>query len=174
MALLWIMAGVGSAVIMMAASHFAVRHAVAVAEKLHLPPFLIGITLVALGTDMPEILNSIVSSHLGHGDINVGDSIGSVFTQGSLALGLFPFVAGTAFRVERRAKRGHSTFHRQSDLIIHYYRDVANRERCGSETWTRRAATRLGWKTRSASRATEKTSGKVECPLCPSPNWFLP
>lgn len=99
---LWIPAGVASAVVMMAASRFALRHAVAVAETLHVPPFLVGITLVAIGTDTPEIINSLISSYLGHGDINVGDSIGSVFTQGTLALGLFPFVARSAVRVERR------------------------------------------------------------------------
>lgn len=100
--MLWILAGVASAVLMMGASRFALRHAVAVAEKLQVPPFLVGITLVALGTDTPEIVNSVVSSYLGHGDINAGDSIGSVFTQGSLVLGLFPFVAGSTPRIERR------------------------------------------------------------------------
>lgn len=100
--LLWILAGVAGTVVMMGASHFVVRHAVAAAEKLHVSPFLIGFTLVAVGTDMPEIFNSIVASYLGHGDINVGDSIGSVFTQGSLMLGLFPFIAGSVLRVERR------------------------------------------------------------------------
>jgi cation:H+ antiporter len=101
-ATLWILAGVASAVVMMAASRFALHQAVSVADKLHTPPFLVGITLVAIGTDTPELINSLVSSYLEHGDINVGDSIGSVFTQGSLALGLFPFVARSAFRVERR------------------------------------------------------------------------
>lgn len=98
----WILAGVVSAAVMMAASRFALRHAVAVADQLHVPPFLVGITLVAIGTDTPEMVNSLVSSYLGHGDINVGDSVGSVFTQGSLALGLFPFIAGSALHVERR------------------------------------------------------------------------
>ena len=81
---------------------FALHHAVAVADKLHVQPFLVGITLVAIGTDIPEVINSLVSSHLGYGEINVGDSIGSVFTQGSLAPGLFPVVAHSALRVERR------------------------------------------------------------------------
>ncbi len=55
--LLWILAGVAGTVVMMGASRFAVRHAVAAAEELHVSPFLIGFTLVALGTDMPEIFN---------------------------------------------------------------------------------------------------------------------
>jgi cation:H+ antiporter len=98
---LWLLSGVVGFIVMVAACRFAIHHAAAVAEKLRAPPFLIGITLVAVGTDMPELFNSIMSSYLGHGDINVGDSTGSVFTQGSI-LGLFPFFAGSVLRVERR------------------------------------------------------------------------
>lgn len=55
---------------------------------------------MSLGTDFPEIVNSIISSALGHVDINVGDSFGSVLTQMTLVLGLFPFIGG-AFKVKR-------------------------------------------------------------------------
>ena len=40
---------------------------------------------------MPELVNSLFSSYLGHGDISVGDSIGFVMTQITLVLGLIPF-----------------------------------------------------------------------------------
>jgi cation:H+ antiporter len=99
--LLWVAAAVVGVIVMMAACRYAILHAVAVAERLHVPPFLVGITLVAVGTDLPELLNSIVSSYLGHGDINIGDSTGSVFTQGSI-IGLFPFVARAVIPIERR------------------------------------------------------------------------
>lgn len=98
----WILVGLAGAVVMMAASRVAIRHVVALSEQLHVPPFLVGITLVAFGTDLPEIVNSVVSSYLGHGDINVGDSTGSVFAQGSLILGLVPFVASSVIPVKRR------------------------------------------------------------------------
>jgi cation:H+ antiporter len=89
---LWLLPGIASAIVIMAESRIALRHAVAIAEGLRVPPFLVGNTLVALGTDTPEIVNSIISSYLGHGDSNVGDSIVSVSTHGSLVLGLFAFV----------------------------------------------------------------------------------
>jgi cation:H+ antiporter len=76
------------------ASRRAVIHASALALGLRVPPFLIGATLLAIGTDLPEIANSIVASVSGHGDINVGDSIGSSFTQVTLILGLLPFLGG--------------------------------------------------------------------------------
>ena len=79
----------------------AVEHSAIIALELGIPPLMIGLLLVSLGTDLPEIVNSIISSALNHGDINVGDSIGSVLAQMSLVLGLLPFLAGT-FKVKRK------------------------------------------------------------------------
>ena len=64
------------------------------AHGLSIPPFIIGVTFFAVGTDIPEIANSVMASLAGHGDLNVGDSIGSVVTQITLVLGLFPFLGG--------------------------------------------------------------------------------
>jgi cation:H+ antiporter len=79
----------------------AVEHSVIIALQLGITPFMIGLLLVSMGTDLPEIVNSLISSALGHGDINVGDSLGSVLVQISLVLGLLPFLAGT-FKVEKK------------------------------------------------------------------------
>ncbi len=76
----------------------AVTHAVVLAQGLRVPPFLIGLTLASVGTDIPEIANSIVASLAGQGDLNVGDSVGSVAAQATLILGLLP-LAGGAFVV---------------------------------------------------------------------------
>lgn len=76
-------------------AHKAVQHSVGIASALGMSPLLIGLLIVSLGTDLPEIANSIVSSAAGHGDINVGDSFGSVLAQISLMLGLLPFFGGT-------------------------------------------------------------------------------
>ena len=78
----------------------AVGHSISVASALGMSPLMIGLVIVSLGTDFPEIANSIFSSALGHGDINVGDSLGSVLTQMTLVLGLLPFF-GRQFRVKR-------------------------------------------------------------------------
>jgi len=78
----------------------AVKHSISIASALRMSPLMIGLVIVSLGTDFPEITNSIVSSALGHGDINVGDSLGSVLTQMTLILGLLPFF-GRGFRVKR-------------------------------------------------------------------------
>jgi cation:H+ antiporter len=85
----------------LAASELAVSYTRALAAGLGAPPFVVGVVLVGVGTDLPEIANSI-SSHLqDEGDVNVGDSIGSTLTQSTFVLGLFPLVAG-ALAISRR------------------------------------------------------------------------
>ncbi len=92
--------GVGFAAAMLA-SRRAVSDAANLAAGTRIPPFVIGITLLSIGTDLPEIANSIVASVTGHGDLNVGDSVGSAVTQATLVLGLLPLLGG-AFLVGRR------------------------------------------------------------------------
>lgn len=75
------------------ASDRAVSQARSLAVTLGATPFVIGVALIAVGTDLPEIANSI-SAHLqGNGDINVGDSVGSALTQYTLVLGILGLVA---------------------------------------------------------------------------------
>ncbi len=92
--LVWIALIIAGLVVTMFASRRVVDHATAIARGRHIPPFFVGITLVAIGTDLPEIANSIAASVSGHGDLNVGDSIGSTATQVSLILGLLPLICG--------------------------------------------------------------------------------
>ncbi|MDH3539391.1 MAG: sodium:calcium antiporter [Acidimicrobiia bacterium] len=101
MVVVWIgavLVGLGAALV---ASRKAVDHASTLAFGLKVPPFLIGLTLLAIGTDLPEIANSIVASVSDHGDLNVGDSVGSTITQVTLVLGLLPILARHGFTVGR-------------------------------------------------------------------------
>jgi len=81
-------------------SKTAVEHTVSIASSLNISPLLIGLVVVSVGTDIPEIFNSIVSSAIGHGDINVGDSFGSILAQITLVIGLTAVIGG-AFKVRR-------------------------------------------------------------------------
>ncbi len=79
---------------MVLASRRAVESATGLTAGTQIPPFFVGITLLAIGTDLPEIANSIAASVSGHGDVAMGDSLGSVVTQATLVLGLLPLLAG--------------------------------------------------------------------------------
>jgi len=89
----------GMAVLILCANN-AVGHSVNIASALRFPPLMIGLIVVSIGTDFPEMVNSFVSSSLGHGDINVGDSFGSVLAQMTLILGLVALV-GRQIKVDR-------------------------------------------------------------------------
>lgn len=77
--------------ILIFASEKAVDQLIKLAKIIGLSTFTIGFVIASLGSDLPEIINSLISAYLGHGDISVGDSYGSVMTQISLVLGLIPF-----------------------------------------------------------------------------------
>lgn len=76
------------------ASRRAVTSALRITDSIDLPPAVIGLTVMAIGTDLPEMANSIVASATNHGDVNVGDSMGSVLTQATLTLGLLCLAKG--------------------------------------------------------------------------------
>ena len=64
------------------------------AKDIGISPFLVGIVVLAAGTSLPEIANSIVSSYSGHGEINVGDTFGSCLSQITLVLGILAVMGG--------------------------------------------------------------------------------
>ena len=92
---------IGGLAVALVASGRAVAYTRALAAALGAPPFIVGVTLVSIGTDLPELANSIAAHAQGEGDVNVGDSVGSTLTQYTFVLGLFPFVASTLV-IERR------------------------------------------------------------------------
>jgi len=80
-------------VLMVIASDRAVRNAETLALSLGVPQLLIGLFVLSIGTDMPEIAASLISAITGHGDIVAGDALGSCLTQITLVLGILPFLA---------------------------------------------------------------------------------
>ncbi len=56
---------------------FFVDGAVTIAQAFSIPEALISLTLIALGTSLPELATTIVASIKGRGDIAVGNAIGS-------------------------------------------------------------------------------------------------
>jgi cation:H+ antiporter len=92
---------VGGLTVALLASSRAVEHTRALAAELGAPAFIVGVTLVSIGTDLPEIANSIAAHLQGQGDVNVGDSVGSALTQYTLVLGLFPLVMAV-IAIQRR------------------------------------------------------------------------
>lgn len=64
-----------------------VRGAVSVAHALGLSERIIGLTIVAVGTSLPELVTSLVAAKRGHSDIAVGNVVGSNIFNALLCLG---------------------------------------------------------------------------------------
>lgn len=58
-------------------AHLLVEGAVSIAETLGVGPVLIGLTVVAVGTSLPELATSVVAARREQGDIAVGNAVGS-------------------------------------------------------------------------------------------------
>lgn len=76
----------GLALILLGAQ-FLVDGSVAVAKRFRMSEFLIGITIVGIGTSMPELATSLVGTLADKGDIAVGNVIGSNIANTFLILG---------------------------------------------------------------------------------------
>jgi len=62
------------------------------AAEFNLPLIVVGLFLVAFGTSVPEIVFGIRSVIMGHKEMIIGDAIGSVVVNSSLALGLVAII----------------------------------------------------------------------------------
>ena len=69
-----------------------VRGAARLALRIGVSPFVIGVTVVGFGTSAPELAASIASATSGHGEIAVGNVIGSNIMNIALVLGLTAMV----------------------------------------------------------------------------------
>ena len=72
---LWLLVGLG---ILIASSRMLVWGAVNLAHALGVSDLLIGLTIVAVGTSLPELASSIAAARRGENDLAVGNVIGSV------------------------------------------------------------------------------------------------
>ena len=73
-----------------------------IAKKFHIPEIIIGLTIVSIGTSMPELFVSITSAIQGHSDMAIGNVIGSNLTNLLLILGLSAIIRPIIFQKETR------------------------------------------------------------------------
>lgn len=79
---------IASLVVLGFAAHYLVGSSVRIARHFRMSEVLIGLTLVAWGTSAPEIAVSVVAALNGHGDLSVGNVIGSNIFNLGFILGL--------------------------------------------------------------------------------------
>ena len=82
-----------------------VKAATSIAKKFGLSEMLIGLTVVAIGTSLPEIFITITSSIDGHSDLIIGNAIGSCICNFLFVIGISTLVRSVKF--DRRIIKRH-------------------------------------------------------------------
>ena len=84
-------------------ANYLVEASVAIAKRANISNFIIGLTIVGIGTSAPELLISISSAISGSGDIAMGNVIGSNICNTFLILGVTGLIL--PFPIEREQRR---------------------------------------------------------------------
>lgn len=98
--LLWLIAGL---VLLVGGSQLFLDHAVGVAQIFGLSPLVIGLTLVAGGTSLPELATTVLAAFRGERDIAVGNAVGSSLFNILGVLGISAMVAPAGIPVSQDA-----------------------------------------------------------------------
>lgn len=85
-----------SIAIMLLSAHFIVQSSHSLAISIGIPSILIGLVLVALGTTLPEFTFSLQSVRAGHGDMAVGDLLGTVVVDACITMGIVALISPIA------------------------------------------------------------------------------
>lgn len=91
----------GGGAVIIAGSNLAVRGATEIARFLGVSERFIGLTVVALGTSLPELVTSVIAARKGNADIAIGNIVGSnifniLFVAGTSAI-IIPVLFQPAF-----------------------------------------------------------------------------
>ena len=77
-----------SLVLLVVGANWLVDGSAAIARRFHMSEYLIGATIVGMGTSAPELVVSVISSVGGHSDIAIGNVVGSNIFNVLLILGI--------------------------------------------------------------------------------------
>lgn len=89
-------------ILLIKGADFLVDGASEIAKKFHIPEIVIGLTIVAIGTSMPELVVSVKSALEGHSDLAIGNIIGSNLANMFLILGVCSIIKPLIFKKETK------------------------------------------------------------------------
>ena len=89
-------------VLLIKGSDYLVDGASNIAKKFHIPEIIIGLTVISIGTSMPELFVSITSALDGYPDMAMGNVIGSNISNLFLILGVASVIKSIPFKKETR------------------------------------------------------------------------
>lgn len=89
-------------ILLIKGADFLVDGASEIAKRFHIPEIVIGLTIVAIGTSMPELVVSVTSALEGHSDLAIGNVVGSNIANMFLILGVCSIIKPLIFKKETR------------------------------------------------------------------------
>lgn len=92
--LLFLMASIG---VLLASAYFTVKFGVGFAEGIGIPPFIVALTVVAVGTCLPELIFSIKSVGKGENELALGDVLGTVVIDATILVGALALINPFSF-----------------------------------------------------------------------------
>ena len=98
----WIVLIVLGFILLIKGADFLVDGASNIAKKFHIPDIIIGLTIVSIGTSMPELFVSITSAIHGYPDMAIGNIVGSNIANLLLILGMSSIIRSIKFKRETR------------------------------------------------------------------------
>lgn len=93
-----LVAAVGGLVMIILGSRFTVNSATKIAEAIGLSERFIGLTVVALGTSLPELFTSVTAARKGNADIAIGNIVGSNIFNILFVVGLSGLIIPVPFQ----------------------------------------------------------------------------
>ena len=85
---------------------FTVNNAVVIAQTLGISEKVIGLTILAIGTSLPELVTSVVAAVKGNDDIAIGNIIGSNIFNMLMIIGVTSFITPLAYNVTYNVQLG--------------------------------------------------------------------
>jgi len=89
-------------ILLIKGADFLVEGASGIAKKLHISEIIIGLTIVSIGTSMPELFVSLTSAIEGYPDLSVGNIIGSNLCNLLLILGMSAVIRPIKFQKQTK------------------------------------------------------------------------
>lgn len=86
--IIWLLIFIISLFVLIKASDFFTDAAEHIGLRFGLSPFIIGVTIVAVGTSLPELFSSLIATVAGHTEIVIGNVVGSNIANILLVLGV--------------------------------------------------------------------------------------
>lgn len=89
-------------ILLIKGADFLVEGSSNIAKKFHIPEIIVGLTIVSIGTSMPELFVSVTSALDGHSDLSIGNVIGSNICNLLLILGLSSVIRSLKFQKQTK------------------------------------------------------------------------